>query len=136
MRGSGVRILFAAPSFTRNFKHIRAADVQARWSHCRHFCTQHNAWVGTANPLCGTIKISSGKHIRDASVLARGLAVPTFAPEQCVGQRFESSLRAIHEGGPPAEQIVLVFLRLRESQGQRLGGHDQLLGRSLRGMEC
>jgi hypothetical protein len=39
MRGSGVRILFAAPSFTCNFKHIRAADVLARWSHCGHFCT-------------------------------------------------------------------------------------------------
>ena len=40
----------------------------------------HNAWVGTANPLCDTIKISKGKHIRDASVLARGFAVATFVP--------------------------------------------------------
>jgi hypothetical protein len=40
----------------------------------------HNAWVGTANPLSDIIKISKGKHIRDASVLARGFAVATFVP--------------------------------------------------------
>jgi hypothetical protein len=46
----------------------------------------HNAWVGTANPLCGTIKISKGKHIRDAGVLARGFAVTAFVSAQCVGR--------------------------------------------------
>ena len=38
-----------------------------------------------------TIKISRGKHIRDASVLACDFVVATYAHEQCVGQRFESA---------------------------------------------
>ena len=38
MRGSGVRILFAAPIFTGPFGHIGAGDVLARWFHCGHFC--------------------------------------------------------------------------------------------------
>src|ERR1700722_6198860 len=40
MRGSGVRILFAAPSFSCNFRYIRAVSVLACWLHCSHFCTR------------------------------------------------------------------------------------------------
>jgi hypothetical protein len=43
-------------------------------------------------------KISKIKHIRDASVFARGFAVATFVPAPCVGRDCESSLRAIHGG--------------------------------------
>jgi hypothetical protein len=53
----------------------------------------HNAWVGTANPLCGTIKISKGKHIRDARVLARGFAVTTFVSEHAWVGLFKCSRR-------------------------------------------
>jgi hypothetical protein len=53
----------------------------------------HNAWVGTANPLCGTIKISKGKHIRDASVLARDFTVATFVPAHAWVGLFKCSRR-------------------------------------------
>jgi hypothetical protein len=73
----------------------------------------HNAWLGTANPRCGTIKISKGKHIRDASVLERGFAVAAFVPTQCVGRDCESSLLTFHEvvpanGGWQPMKLILV----------------------------
>jgi hypothetical protein len=84
----------------------------------------HNAWVGTANPLCGTIKISKGKHICDASVLARDFTVTTFVPAQCVGRDCESSLRTIHEGvhRPPASQRFVLL----EGIVDRLEPHTHL----------
>ena len=71
MRGSGVRILFAAPIKTREIKHISDASVLARYFAVAIFVPEQ--CVGRACE--STIKISKGKHIRVASVRARGFAV-------------------------------------------------------------
>jgi hypothetical protein len=79
MRGSGVRILFAAPKKlvkANTYVMLVFSRVDSLWP----LLYPHNAWVGTANPLCGNIKISKGKHIRDARVFARYFTVATFVP--------------------------------------------------------
>jgi hypothetical protein len=48
-----------------------------------------NAWVGAANSLCGTIKISKGKHIRDDRVLARDFNVAILVREHAWVWLFE-----------------------------------------------
>ena len=70
----------------------------------------HNAWVGTANPLRGTIKISKGKHIRDARVLARGFAVAIFVLEHAwVGSGSAAAeSRKLKEAG-----LVSSFFKVR-----------------------
>src|SRR5450631_1174473 len=71
-----------------------------------------NAWVRGSNPLCGTKKINKSIHLRDAGVLARGFAVATFVPAQCVGRDCESSLRHHNKLVKANTYATLVFSRV------------------------
>ena len=57
----------------------------------------HNAWVGTTNLFCCTKKISKGKHIRHARVLAHDFAVPFLVPQHAWVGLFKCTRRLVVE---------------------------------------
>jgi hypothetical protein len=95
MRGSGVRILFAAPKKfvkSRAYEREYPAPAPCARLHCAQFCTHRNAWIRGSN-LPRIIKTSRGRHIRDGGCSRTWFRSSRSTSEQCVDQGFESSRR-------------------------------------------
>jgi hypothetical protein len=95
MRGSGVRILFAAPIKIRKIKDIRDVSVLARDFAVATFVPAQCVGRDCESSLRHYKKISKGKYMRDVSVLGRGFAVATFSG-------FALTIRVIIEDRSPS----------------------------------